>query len=162
MVARKIEKRKEVVVLPEENGNRRLNNAMRKALSVIAETRLSIVKGQREARRQATEGQILEQAKKKLGYELITKEIDSLQKKINLLKVKLGNFGFDTDGTLLRGYRRDSSKYIAFEKTPACKLIESARDKEEDNYTLQACELQSELWLSGTVGEARKILNELK
>jgi pyruvate/oxaloacetate carboxyltransferase len=147
-------------ILPEENGNRKLNNAMRKALAVIAEKQLSIVKGQREAKRRRVESEILEKAKKKLGHEVIVREIDILRKKIDHLKVKLGNFGFNEDGDLLTGYHR-GEKYIAFSKTPASKLIEAARGKEEDAYTLQACSLQSDLWLAGTVGEARKLLSDI-
>lgn len=147
------------------NDDRKLNNTQRKELVELTQSDFSMQKSERQGKTENARQTVIKKAQKDLGYNATRKEIEKYEAKVKDLEAKIENMGFDDNGKALpkevwHSYNRT---YSDMSNTPLRKLLDKLSEPEnEDTHTQTHNNIKNRLWLAGTVGEAREILNEIK
>ena len=135
------------------NSNDRINNAQRRELARLAVGTLD--RKIQQARDESGElvAQIRNQVKEELGAAAIDMQIEEMEKRIQVLKKKKEQLGFNQyhDG-LLPG---SQAKMLVDKRTgTACKKVKELEEKKTD--------VVSGIWTSTTLSQALSILNNVK
>jgi len=136
----------------QKNGNNRINNSQRKVLSKLAVEVLD--KKIQQARDESGElvAQIKQQIREELGVTAIDMEIAEMEKRIQVLKKKKEQLGFNQYDNLLPG--SDAKMLIDKRTSAACKQVRDLEEKRTD--------VVSHIWASTTLSEALSILESAK
>jgi predicted RNase H-like nuclease (RuvC/YqgF family) len=137
----------------QNNGNERINNTQRKELVKLAVQVLD--KKIQQARDESGQlsAQIRQQVKEELGAAAIDMEIEEMEKRIQLLKKKKEQLGFNQyHDNLLPG---SQAKMLVDERTgAACGKVRELEEKKTD--------IISGIWTANTLSQALGILDKAK
>lgn len=138
-----------------------INNAQRKALVDVIKVKFGFKKKNVQNQIDGLMDSTVEYTKKKLGYNIIKKEIQSMTEKIELLKKKLEEMGFDQYGNLRTTWDTKTGRYLPVSSV-ANKLISGKIRETTEDIDNKQQDVVSKMWLATTDKEAKNILNTIR
>jgi len=140
------------------NGIARLNNSQRKALEGSIKAHYErVIANAKNTNEHAREVAVRE-VQKKLGYHVLKKRIGQLEEQKEDLKGQIARLGFDEDGNLKTTWDGKAGQYLPVE-SDARKLIEGKVGDTVQHLEVERDKKVRDIWLAGTVEEAKTIIN---
>ncbi len=141
------------------NGNQtRLNNMQRRALEMSLKAHYErVIANAKNTNEHAREAAVQE-VQKKLGYIVLKKRIGQLEEQKEDLKGQIARLGFDEDGNLKTNWDAKTGQYLPV-VSDARRLIEGKVGDTVQHLEVERDKKVRDIWLAGTVEEAKTIIN---
>ncbi len=138
-----------------------INNAQRKALVDVIISKYGAKAKNVQNRIDGLMDRALEFTKKKLGYNIIQKEIATLDAKIKFLKDKCELMGFDYRGNLSTRFDGKTGQYLPVSSV-ANKMIAGKISETTESIDNEKQDIISKMWLTKTAVEAQRIISGIR
>lgn len=140
------------------NGVARLNNMQRKALEGSLKAHYERVITNAKNTNEHARERAVEEVQKKLGYHVLKKRVQQLEEQKEDLKKQIIRLGFDEDGNLKTTWDSKAGQYLPVE-SDARRLIEGKVGDSVQHLEIERDKKVRDIWLAGTVEEAKTIIN---
>ncbi len=134
-----------------------INNAQRKALVDVIISKYATKAKNAQNRIDGLMDRALDFTKKKLGYNIIQKEIATLESKIKFLKNKCELMGFSYNGSLETRYDGKTGQFLPVASV-ANKMITGKISETTESIDNEKQDIISKMWLTKTATEAQRII----